>query len=59
MRIFIQANRDGYTPDQCFQTMTVKELISILEDYPEDAEIFTKHDGGYTYGSIDVIEEGE
>lgn len=59
MRVYINNNRDGYTPDQCYKTLTVGELMEILEDYPADAEVFVKNDGGYTYGSIDLIEEGE
>lgn len=59
MRVYINNNRDGYSPEQCYKTLTVGELMEILEDYPADAEVFVKNDGGFTYGSIDLIEDGE
>lgn len=55
--VTINVNRDGYTPEQCFKTMTVQELINILGDFPSDMKVYTKSDDGYTYGSIDVVEE--
>jgi hypothetical protein len=60
MKAFIEGKRNGYSPDQCGKTMTVGELIAYLENFDEDAEIYLKNDGGYTYGSITQydIEEG-
>ncbi len=52
MKVFIEGRRDGYGPDQCKKTMTVGELIAMLEDYDEDAKVYLKNDNGYTYGSI-------
>ena len=52
MKLFINANRTGYAPDQISHTMTVAELISALEELPEDAPVYLKHDNGYTYGGI-------
>jgi len=52
MKLFINANRTGYAPDQIRHTMTVAELIAALEDFPEDAPVYLKHDNGYTYGGI-------
>lgn len=52
MKLFINANRTGYAPDQIRQTMTVAELIAALEEFPEDAPVYLKHDNGYTYGGI-------
>lgn len=52
MKLFINANRTGYAPDQISHTMTVAELISALEELPEDATVYLKHDNGYTYGGI-------
>lgn len=52
MKVFIEGRRDGYSPDQCKKTMTVGELIAMLEDYDEDAKVYLKNDNGYTYGSI-------
>ena len=41
--------------------MTVGELIAALEQFDEDAPVFLKHDGGYTYGGISWgdLEEGD
>ena len=52
MKLFINANRTDYAPDQISHTMTVAELISALEELPEDAPVYLKHDNGYTYGGI-------
>ena len=52
MKLFINANRTGNAPDQISHTMTVAELISALEELPEDAPVYLKHDNGYTYGGI-------
>lgn len=51
-KLFIQGRRDGYSPDQCGKTMTVGELIALLEDYDEDAKVYLSNDNGYTYGRI-------
>lgn len=50
--VFLAGNRNGYSPDQCKNTMTVGELIEFLQDYDEEAKIFLRNDNGYTYGSI-------
>ena len=50
--IYIEGNRNGYGPDQCGRTLTVGELIEILEQYDEDRLIYLRNDNGYTYGSI-------
>ena len=57
--IFIEGRRDGYTPSQCYETLTVRELIEELEQYDDDMPVYLKNDNGYTYGSIyyDSIEE--
>ena len=52
MKLYINAHRTGYAPDQIQHTMTVAELIAALEDFPEDAPVYLKHDNGYTYGGI-------
>ena len=55
--ILIEAQRQGYNPDQIHRTMTVEELIGLLEDFMvefcEDVEVFLSHDNGYTYGGIE------
>ena len=50
--LIINAKRNGYAPDQCGNTMTVGELMRLLEDYNPDDKIYLSHDKGYTYGSI-------
>lgn len=50
--LFINGNRNGYSPDQCGRTLTVGELIELLEYYDEDTPMFLRNDNGYTYGSI-------
>lgn len=50
--LFIEGNRNGYAPDQCGRTLTVGELISILEGYDEEMAVYIRNDNGYTYGSI-------
>ena len=42
--------REGYGPDQVRKTMTVGELIALLEDYDEDTPVYLSFDNGYTYG---------
>ena len=50
--VIIEASREGYSPEQVRNTMTVKELIEILSEYDEDAKVHLSHDNGYTYGGI-------
>ncbi|MBQ8793938.1 MAG: hypothetical protein IJZ63_04245 [Clostridia bacterium] len=50
--LFIEGNRNGYAPSQCGRTLTVGELIELLECYDEDAKIYLRNDNGYTYGSL-------
>lgn len=51
--LFIEGRRNGYGPEQCGRTMTVGDLIEYLQQFDEDAEVFLRNDGGYTYGNID------
>ena len=52
MKLYINANRTGYSPAQIQHTMTVGELIAALEEFDENTPVLLKHDGGYTYGGI-------
>ena len=56
MKLFIEARREGYAVDQIRRTMTVGDLISMLEQYEEDTPVYLGHDpqsyGFYTYGGI-------
>lgn len=59
--VYFNTQRNGYGPDQCGHTMTVRELINLLGEFDEDTPIYFKNDNGYTYGSITRfdVEEGE
>lgn len=63
--IYIEGKRNGYGIDQCGRTLTVGELIEILEQFDYDRPIYLRNDNGYTYGSIterdieDAEEEAE
>jgi len=52
-KLFIEGRRTGYRPSQCNTTMTVGELIAMLEQFDEDTPVYLKNDNGYTYGEID------
>ena len=55
-KIIINVTRSGYSPDQIRYTMTVGELMAILEDFEEDTPIYFGNDmqsyGWYTYGGL-------
>lgn len=51
----IEAERNGYSPEQCEEsqtTLTVGELVEALERFSVDDPVYLSHDDGYTYGSI-------
>lgn len=50
--IIIQTEREGYSIDQVRRTMTVGEMIAVLEQYDEDKPLYLSFDNGYTYGGI-------
>lgn len=50
--IYIEGKRNGYGPDQCGMTLTVGELIEILEQFDYDRPVYLRNDNGYTYGGI-------
>lgn len=54
--LFIEGNRDGYSPEQCGRTMTVGELINLLSLYDEDRPVYLRNDNGYTYGHIREVD---
>lgn len=59
--LYIEGRRNGYSPEQCGNTMTVAELMAYLEQFDEDTPVYIQNDNGYTYGSIDFnsFEESE
>ena len=56
MKLIIDARREGYGTDQIRKTMTVGDLIDMLDQYDEDTPVYigndTKSYGWYTYGGI-------
>lgn len=59
--LYIEGRRNGYSPEQCGNTMTVADLMAYLEQFDEDTPVYIQNDNGYTYGSIDFnsFEESE
>lgn len=59
----INAHRTGYEPYQVGnETMTVGELIEMLEEFDEDMPVVISNDNGYTFGAIndwDIYESDE
>ena len=49
--VYITAKRDGYALSQV-NTITVGELINILERFEDDCPIYLNHDNGFTFGGI-------
>lgn len=52
MNIFINTNRNGYSPYQCKKTMSVGDLIDCLSQFDLESKVYLRNDNGYTYGSI-------
>ena len=50
--IIIEAQREGYSINQCGRTMTIGELMMALSAFDENTPIYFSHDNGYTYGSF-------
>ena len=55
--LILNVNREGYAVDQISHTMTVGELISMLEDYDENTPVYFGNDRRgnewYTFGGVD------
>ena len=52
-KVYIDAQRNAYSVEDIYQTMTVGELIHYLqENFDEDSPIYLSHDNGYTFGAI-------
>ena len=49
--LVIDARREAYGKDD-IKTITVGELLSILEDMDPDEKVILSHDRGYTFGGI-------
>ena len=57
--ITIEANRTGYSPEQCGHTVTIGDLIDYLSQYDEETPIYISNDNGYTYGAIRAYDINE
>lgn len=51
-KLIIIANKDSYSTDDIYNTMTVGDLKSFLNDVEDDTPIYLSFDGGYTYGAL-------
>ena len=50
--LMLDTRRDGYGPEQIDSTITVGELIEVLQQYRNDMPVMFRNDNGYTYGGI-------
>ena len=50
----IEARRQAYSIEDIYSTMTVKDLKDYLDQFDDDVPVYLSHDGGYTYGGINV-----
>ena len=51
--VVIEARRETCSKgDAARRTMSVSELINLLEQYDDDALVVFSHDNGYTYGGV-------
>lgn len=57
--VFLRGSWDGYTPDQCGETLTVDELIEELENYEEDMPVFINYTSDGIYGALSEVEYDE
>ena len=51
-KLIVIANRDSYSINDIYNTMTVGDLKTFLDDMEDDTPIYLSFDGGYTYGAI-------
>lgn len=51
-RLYMDGRREVYDPKDIRHTLTVGELIELLQGFDEDAKVYISNDNGYTYGSV-------
>lgn len=61
MRAYIiEVNRTGYSPDQCYDTMTLGEIAHAFKIIAardgDDTPVYFSHDNGYTFGEFSLEE---
>ena len=54
--VFIDVARETYSPREATRTLTVGQLIEILEEFDQDSPVIVRHDNGYTYGTLAVTD---
>ena len=54
--LLIENMRNGYTPEQCGDTITAGDLIEFLAQLDEYTPIYISNDSGYTFSSITEAE---
>lgn len=52
LNLTISAKREGYSISQAGSTMTVGELVEVLNRYSDDTPVYISNDNGFTYGTI-------
>ena len=50
--ICLDTARDAYAIQDCYNSMTVREMIEYLSQFDEDSPVVFRNDKGYTYGNI-------
>lgn len=48
----ISACKECYGVDEVGSTMTVRDIVDFLNQYPDDTPVCISNDGGFTYGKI-------
>lgn len=51
-KLIIITNKDAYSTDDIYNTMTVGDLKAFLDDLEDDTPIYLSFDSGYTYGAL-------
>ena len=51
-RLYMDGRREVYDLKDIRHTLTVGELIELLQGFDEDAKVYISNDNGYTYGGI-------
>lgn len=53
-RIVIDTRRNSYSAEEAAErSITVAELMEVLEELDQEAKVITGHDERYTYGTIE------
>lgn len=50
--ILLEATRNGYSTYGCGDTLTIGQLIELLQQYDKDTLVYFSHDYGNSYGSL-------